>query len=81
MGNRTGKAATAVEAQEAHAFIRNFLLNYFGADIGAKIQILYGGSVKASNVTEYISCPDIDGAFGWWCDLISKDFLELCIKK
>lgn len=76
----TGKAATAVEAQEAHAFIRNFLLNYFGADIGAKIQILYGGSVKASNVTEYISCPDIDGALVGGASLIPKDFLELCIK-
>ncbi|MGY3804932.1 triose-phosphate isomerase [Pigmentibacter ruber] len=76
----TGKAASAVEAQEAHTIIRTFLLNYFGDEIGNQFQILYGGSVKANNVSEFINCPNIDGALVGGASLVPKDFLELCMK-
>ncbi|WGL60250.1 triose-phosphate isomerase [Pigmentibacter sp. JX0631] len=76
----TGKAASAVEAQEAHTIIRNFLQSYFGEELGNRFQILYGGSVKASNVNEYINCPNIDGALVGGASLVPKDFLELCMK-
>lgn len=74
----TGKAATAVEAQEAHALIRAFLGQYFGAEISSKLQILYGGSVKANNVQDFISCPDIDGALVGGASLLPSDFALLC---
>ena len=76
----TGKAATSVEAQEAHAFIREVLSNYFDKDTSSKLQILYGGSVKQNNVKEYMSCPDIDGALVGGASLIPNDFFELCMK-
>lgn len=76
----TGKAATSVEAQEAHAFIREFLTNYFDKETSAKLQILYGGSVKLNNVKEYMACPDIDGALVGGASLNPNDFYELCMK-
>ncbi|TGM53922.1 triose-phosphate isomerase [Leptospira biflexa] len=59
----TGKVATPVEAEEAHAFIRKEIGKLFvGADLVAEnIQILYGGSVKPDNIKELLAKPNIDG--------------------
>ncbi|HOD17223.1 MAG TPA: triose-phosphate isomerase [Candidatus Cloacimonadota bacterium] len=58
----TGQVATPQQAQEAQAFIRNFLLQKYGAEVADTVQILYGGSVKPDNIKEIILQPDIDGA-------------------
>lgn len=76
----TGKAATPVEAQEAHSFIREILSNSFDKETSAKLQILYGGSVKLNNVKEFIACPDIDGALVGGASLVPNDFFDLCMK-
>ena len=76
----TGKAATSVEAQEAHSIIREFLSSYFDKETSSKLQILYGGSVKLNNVQVYMSCPDIDGALVGGASLNPKDFYDLCMK-
>jgi triosephosphate isomerase (TIM) len=76
----TGKAATSVEAQEAHLFIREVLSNCFDKGTSSKLQILYGGSVKLNNIKEYMSCPDIDGALVGGASLIPNEFFELCMK-
>lgn len=59
----TGKVATPVEAEEAHAFIRKEIGRLFvGADhVAERIQILYGGSVKPDNIKELLAKPNIDG--------------------
>ncbi|PJZ45569.1 triose-phosphate isomerase [Leptospira brenneri] len=59
----TGKVATPVEAEEAHAFIRKEIGNLFvgTSAIAEKIQILYGGSVKPDNIKELLAKPNIDG--------------------
>jgi len=58
----TGKNATPVQAQEVHAFIRNWLIKRYAEDFASKIPILYGGSVKPENIHELIRQPDINGA-------------------
>jgi len=57
----TGRTATPVLAQEAHAYIRTRLADRFGARATA-IRIQYGGSVKPENAAELLAQPDIDGA-------------------
>ncbi|TGL99150.1 triose-phosphate isomerase [Leptospira jelokensis] len=59
----TGKVATPVEAEEAHAFIRKSIGSLFvGAEaVAENIQILYGGSVKPDNIKELLAKPNIDG--------------------
>ena len=48
----TGKVATSAQAQEAHADVRSYLSKAVSADVAAKVQILYGGSVTAANCKE-----------------------------
>ncbi len=58
----TGKTASKEQAQEAHAFIRELVDELFQKDIAAQTRILYGGSVKPTNIDELMAQPDIDGA-------------------
>jgi triosephosphate isomerase len=58
----TGRTASTVQAQEAHAFLRKELAGIFEKNIASKIRILYGGSVKSDNIDELIAQDDVDGA-------------------
>lgn len=75
----TGKAATAIEAQDAHCIIREILENYFNKNFSERIQILYGGSVNLNNIKEYMMCVDIDGALVGGASLEPNDFFKLCL--
>ena len=70
----TGKTATDEQAQEVCAFIRKSL-SEMGFD-AADISILYGGSVKGSNITSLMSMPDIDGALVGGAAL-TEDFINI----
>ena len=48
----TGKTATPDQAQEVHAFIRNWLQEKFGMDVAGNMRIQYGGSVKPENAQD-----------------------------
>jgi triosephosphate isomerase (TIM) len=58
----TGRNATAVQAQEAHAHIRRRIADRFGQAAAERCHVIYGGSVKADNIAELIREPDVDGA-------------------
>lgn len=58
----TGKTATPEIAADAHRIIRAEVAGLLGADVAAKMRILYGGSVKPDNATALISQEEIDGA-------------------
>ena len=58
----TGKVATPEDAQEVCAAIREEVENIGSAEIASNMRILYGGSVKSSNVAEIMKKSDVDGA-------------------
>ena len=58
----TGKTATPEMAEDAHKIIRAEVAKLLGADIAAKMRILYGGSVKPDNATTLLGKEEIDGA-------------------
>lgn len=58
----TGKTATPEMAQKTHAQIRNYLSEKWGKQWAEKTCILYGGSVKPTNIDSLLNEPDIDGA-------------------
>lgn len=71
----TGKVATPEQAQEVHAFIRGRLLTrLYGAEVAGKIQIQYGGSMKADNAAELLAKADIDGGLIGGASLKATDF-------
>jgi triosephosphate isomerase len=74
----TGKAATPVEAQEAHAFVREVLTEVFGSSCAQQLRILYGGSVNPANAASFMSCADVDGALVGGASLKPAGFVELC---
>ncbi|HHK60872.1 MAG TPA: triosephosphate isomerase, partial [Desulfobacterales bacterium] len=73
----TGKTATSAQAQEAHAFIRNLLAELHGQESADRTRILYGGSVKPSNVDELMAQPDIDGALVGGAALDGESFARI----
>lgn len=56
----TGIAATPEIVQEEHAFLRMRVAQR-DAEFAARLPIIYGGSVKASNAHSLFSMPDVDG--------------------
>jgi len=73
----TGKVATPQQAQDVHAFIRNWLKEKFGSKVSDKLQILYGGSVKPDNIKELMLQPDIDGALIGGASLKLEQFIAM----
>lgn len=73
----TGKASTAEDANEVCAIIRNAITDHFSKDVAQFVRIQYGGSVKPSNIAEFMSQPDIDGALVGGASLEPKSFLQL----
>jgi triosephosphate isomerase (TIM) len=71
----TGKTASPEQAQEVHALIRG-LLDQAG-HAAQKVQILYGGSVKAANAPALFAMPDIDGGLIGGSALSSDEFLGI----
>ncbi len=70
----TGETATAEQAQEMHAFIRQLLTDKYGADLAAEISVLYGGSCKPANADEIFSKEDVDGGLIGGASLKAEDF-------
>jgi len=73
----TGKTATPEQAQEVHAYIRNWLFDKFGPDSAAATRILYGGSVNPGNVKDLMGREDIDGALVGGASLKADSFMSL----
>lgn len=73
----TGLTASPEQAQEVHAHIRR-IISVAGARIGAELQILYGGSVKAANAAELFAMEDIDGGLIGGASLDPAEFLAIC---
>ncbi|HEV7306537.1 triose-phosphate isomerase [Ensifer sp.] len=72
----TGLTPTAADVEQAHAFMRKELVARFG-DAGAKMRILYGGSVKPSNAKELMGVANVDGALIGGASLKAEDFLAI----
>jgi triosephosphate isomerase len=69
----TGLNATPEQAAEVHAQIRKMLNHRYGS-AGNQVRILYGGSVKSSNIAGLYQQPNIDGALVGGASLDAKEF-------
>ncbi|RFU63875.1 triose-phosphate isomerase [Peribacillus glennii] len=73
----TGKSSTADDANEVCAHIRSVVASQFSQAAADAVRIQYGGSVKPSNIKEYMGQPDIDGALVGGASLEAQSFLQL----
>ncbi len=72
----TGKTASSADAERMCAAIREVLRASYG-DVAERISILYGGSVKPSNIDELMACENIDGALVGGASLKTDSFVEM----
>ncbi len=71
----TGKTATPEMAQAVHAVLRAQLA---AATTNPKrVQVLYGGSMNATNAASLLAQPDIDGGLIGGASLKAVDFLQI----
>jgi triosephosphate isomerase len=73
----TGKTATPEDAQEVCSAIRNAMAEIGSDEIAEKCRILYGGSVKSSNVVDIMKQPDVDGALVGGASLDPEEFAKI----
>jgi triosephosphate isomerase len=73
----TGKSATGADANNTIKFIRDFIMRLHGTDIADNVRILYGGSVSAANIDEFIQQSDIDGALVGGASLKADEFVSI----
>ena len=69
----TGRTASVLQAQAAHAFIRG-VIGAENAKIANSLRLLYGGSVKADNAASLFSCEDVDGGLIGGASLVAEIF-------
>ena len=69
----SGLTPTVEQVAEVHAALRKALVRRF-KDEGAKMRILYGGSVKPTNAEELMAVPNVNGALVGGASLTAKDF-------
>ena len=72
----TGLTPSPEDVATVHAAIREHLERRFGP-AGARIRILYGGSVKPQNARELLSLPHVNGALVGGASLKAADFLAI----
>lgn len=73
----TGEVATPEDAQEVCGAIRARIKETFGAATAAAVRILYGGSVKSSNVAGIMAKADVDGALIGGASLDPDEFVGI----
>jgi triosephosphate isomerase len=72
----TGLTPTAEDVADMHASIRRLLVELCG-EAGARVRILYGGSVKPSNARELLGLPNVNGALVGGASLKAADFMGI----
>lgn len=72
----TGRSATAEDAEAACRFIRSRVRGRFGA-AAEETRILYGGSVTADNISDFLKEEDIDGALVGGASLTADSFISI----
>ena len=72
----TGLTPTVGDVEQIHWLIRDLLIARFSGE-GAKIRILYGGSVKPSNAKELMAVANVNGALVGGASLKAADFLAI----
>ena len=73
----TGRTATAQQANEVCALIRNTIKELYNEAAANATTIQYGGSMNAKNAAELLAQPDVDGGLIGGASLKPADFAEI----
>jgi len=74
----TGVVATPTQAQEVHAYLREWMAKKVSQDVSSSLRIIYGGSVNDQNCVELAGQADIDGFLVGGASLKGPSFVNIC---
>ena len=73
----TGEVASAADAQQMCAALRQRIEELTNAETAAAVRLLYGGSVKSSTAPELLAEQDVDGALVGGASLDADEFVRI----
>ncbi len=73
----TGEVATPADAQEVCGAIRTKLAELYDDEVAQAVRVLYGGSVKSSNIASIMAESDVDGALVGGASLDPEEFAKI----
>jgi len=73
----TGKAATGRQVSETIGLILYNIAQLYDEEVAQQMRILYGGSVTADNIAEFVQQSEIDGALVGGASLKANEFLSI----
>ena len=73
----SGRNADPEHAYKTMRLIRRIVGEMIGAGAARKVRILYGGSVKAANVQQYVELPLCDGVLVGGASLDAEEFAQI----
>ena len=73
----TGKTATAEQANEVCAVIRDTVKSLYREDAANGLTVQYGGSMNAKNAAELVAQPDVDGGLIGGASLVAEKFTAI----
>ncbi len=76
----TGQAIGSADAFYAASIIQQSLLDSLSGHDAKYCSVIYGGSVNAHNINDFVDLPNISGALVGNASLVAEDFFEI-IKK
>jgi triosephosphate isomerase len=73
----SGQAATPEQAEQVAEQLRGVVAKVLGDEVADATRILYGGSVKSSNVASFLRQPNVDGALVGGASLDIAEFASI----
>ena len=73
----TGVSASVQDAGEMMGFIRGTLQSILSGDASSGVSLLYGGSVNANNISDYVQNENIDGVLVGGASLDPDSFISI----
>ena len=74
----TGKPATGPDANAIIGkVVRHTVASLLGDEVAQAMRIQYGGSVKADDIVEFMSQPEIDGALVGGASIVAEQFIAI----
>ncbi len=73
----TGRPSSGEDANRVIGFLRELMVQSYGSAVGHSVRFLYGGSVTAGNIEEFVSFPEVDGALVGGSSLKADEFVSI----
>jgi triosephosphate isomerase len=65
-------------ANQQMGLIRQAIASFYNRDLAVKARILYGGSVNASTVKDYLAEPEVNGVLVGGNSVVPTEFIQIC---